>query len=239
LAIHPSFTNPERTDNMTDDLLQLARFARDMALTAPEEVLRRQALFNSYMDLHSKVSAAFSHLAPDVPAADKLEQIRARHEAAKQALDDDRYYSSPNGYPPPYFPSRGGEQAHTDRATLLRLLDAARANAAELQAVFDMQRAAQMRAIKRWQDATGKDMTWPDTTDLCFWLAGQLDAARAELAGVKEALKPFADYASEWDDPEGRYGEGWADDELAYDPIVRIEIGAFRRARAALAKDAP
>jgi hypothetical protein len=42
---------------MTDDLLQLARFARDMALTAPEEVLRRQALFNGYMDLHSKVSA--------------------------------------------------------------------------------------------------------------------------------------------------------------------------------------
>jgi hypothetical protein len=167
---------------MTDDLLQLARFARDMALTAPEEVLRRQALFNGYMGLHSKVSAALSHPAPNVPGAEEVEQIRARHEA-DSGFESDGMESAEWRAALTMLATR----AHTDRATLLALLD----------------------------------------------------AARAELAGVKEALKPFADYASEWDDPEGRYGEGWADDELAYDPVVRIEIGAFRRARAALAKDAP
>lgn len=54
---------------------------------------------------------------------DEIAAIRARHEAAKQAIDDDRYYSSPGGRPPPFFPSRGGEQAHTDRAALLRTVD--------------------------------------------------------------------------------------------------------------------
>jgi hypothetical protein len=63
---------------------------------------------------------------------DELEAIRARHEAAKQALDDDRYYSSPNGYPPPSFSHDSGKRAHADRATLLRFLDAAREELAEV-----------------------------------------------------------------------------------------------------------
>jgi hypothetical protein len=68
---------------------------------------------------------------------DELEAIRARHEAAKQALDDDRYYSSPNGYPPPSFSHDSGKRAHADRATLLRLLDAARAEVDRLEDALD------------------------------------------------------------------------------------------------------
>ena len=62
-----------------------------------------------------------------------------------------------------------------------------------------------------------------------------LDAERTARLAAEAALKPFADFASEWDDEEGRYGKQWPDEEWAYDPVVRIEIGAFRRARAALA----
>ena len=73
--------------------------------------------------------------------------------------------------------------------------------------------------------------------------AGEMVAVYAETVRglieenerLREALKPFASYAAEWDDPTA-YGlnEPWPDTELAYDPVVRIEIGVFRRARAAL-----
>ena len=45
---------------------------------------------------------------------------------------------------------------------------------AEHEASFDLRWKASLRAIKRWQAATGKELTWPDHTDLCVWL---LDAA--------------------------------------------------------------
>jgi hypothetical protein len=77
---------------------------------------------------------------------DELEAIRARHEAAKQALDDDRYYSSPNGYPPPSFSHDSGKRAHADRATLLRLLDAARE---ELKALKRSQALDELVAISQ------------------------------------------------------------------------------------------
>ena len=50
----------------------------------------------------------------------EFEAIKARHEAAKQALDDERYYS---GRTPPVFPTNEGKRAHDDRATLLRKVD--------------------------------------------------------------------------------------------------------------------
>jgi hypothetical protein len=77
----------------------------------------------------ARALAALSHPAPDVPGAEEVEAIRARHEAAKQALDDERYYS---GNVPAVFPTNEGKRAHADRATLLRLLDAARAELAKV-----------------------------------------------------------------------------------------------------------
>lgn len=42
---------------------------------------------------------------------------------------------------------------------------------------FDLRWKADMRAIKRWQEAhPGNDLTWPDHADLCVWLLEQLDA---------------------------------------------------------------
>lgn len=47
----------------------------------------------------------------------------------------------------------------------------------ELDATFDLRWKADMRAIKRWQEAhPGNDLTWPDHADMVVWLLEQLDA---------------------------------------------------------------
>ena len=51
---------------------------------------------------------------------------------------------------------------------------------------FKLRRNADMRAIKRWQAATGQELTWPDHADLVVWLLERLD--RLEHVG-KAALK--------------------------------------------------
>lgn len=52
---------------------------------------------------------------------------------------------------------------------------------AELRRSFDLRYAADMRAIKMWQERSnaepGDDMVWPDHADLCVWLLEQLDAS--------------------------------------------------------------
>jgi hypothetical protein len=46
---------------------------------------------------------------------------------------------------------------------------------------FDLRWKADMRAIKRWQEAhPGNDLTWPDHADLCVWLLEQFDARAAQ-----------------------------------------------------------
>lgn len=63
-----------------------------------------------------------------------------------------------------------------------------RPNCAELQQIFDLRWQADQRAIKRWQAATGRTMTWPDHADLCVWLMEQLDAKEAN-----RSAEPFTD----------------------------------------------
>jgi hypothetical protein len=47
----------------------------------------------------------------------------------------------------------------------------------ELEHLFEMQWAADQRAIKRWQAAhPGNDLVWPDRADMVVWLMGQYDA---------------------------------------------------------------
>lgn len=43
----------------------------------------------------------------------------------------------------------------------------------ELEASFDLRWKADMKAIKKWQKATGRTLVWPDHADLCVWLLGQ------------------------------------------------------------------
>lgn len=51
---------------------------------------------------------------------------------------------------------------------------------------------ADQRAIKRWQEATGKELTWPDHADLCVWLLEQNEALRASLRAKAERMKSDA-----------------------------------------------
>ena len=40
----------------------------------------------------------------------------------------------------------------------------------ENEASFNLRRDADMRAIKRWQEATGQELVWPHHADLCLCL---------------------------------------------------------------------
>jgi hypothetical protein len=57
--------------------------------------------------------------------------------------------------------------------------------AAELQRTFDLQWAADQRAIKRWQEATGRDMVWPDRSELTEWLLNKITALEKASEGLR------------------------------------------------------
>jgi hypothetical protein len=62
-------------------------------------------------------------------------------------------------------------------------LRALEADLAELDAVFDLQWQADMRAVTEWRrKKPGNDLVLPDGCSLAVWALQQLDEARAELA---------------------------------------------------------
>lgn len=51
----------------------------------------------------------------------------------------------------------------------------------DLSMTFDLRWKADMRAIKRWQEAhPGNDLVWPDRADMVVWLLDQMDAMKQE-----------------------------------------------------------
>jgi hypothetical protein len=55
--------------------------------------------------------------------------------------------------------------------------DLAREELTELQYIFKLRWDADRRAIKRWQEAApGRELVWPDHTDLLVWLLDELEA---------------------------------------------------------------
>jgi len=144
-----------------DDVNRLVR-ELDVLLNGEDGAAKQASL----CDIVSQVASQHFVLVrrADVPSADEVEAIRARHDEACN---------------PVAYSFDAHIQAHTDRATLLRLLD----------------------------------------------------AARAELAGVREAARPFVDVANNFQDtlPDARINtQEWA----------IPKVGDFRRLAAALAKDA-
>lgn len=71
-------------------------------------------------------------------------------------------------------------------------LEAMAGEVASLQNTFDLMWKADQRAIKLWQEATGKDHIWPDKTKTTLWLLERAEAAEAERDRLKAALVPFA-----------------------------------------------
>jgi len=61
-----------------------------------------------------------------------------------------------------------------DVIRLLEDLEAAERDRDDLQAGFELRWEADQRAIKRWQEETGRTMWWPDHTDLLVWLMAKI-----------------------------------------------------------------
>ena len=76
--------------------------------------------------------------------------------------------------------TRGEWRARAERAE--RELAEARAALVEHEQLFELRWAADVRAIKAWRIATGREMVSPDHVDLCVFLMAALDTASARLA---------------------------------------------------------
>jgi hypothetical protein len=74
--------------------------------------------------------------------------------------------------------------AKAEAQTLREKLEAAEKERDELQQSFDLRYAADMRAIKRWQEETGRTLVWPDHADLCVRLMKERDTLREALVKV-------------------------------------------------------
>ncbi len=84
------------------------------------------------------------------------------------------------------------------RDNLLDAHSAAMARIAELEAEnrdqesgFGLRWKADMRAIKRWQEATGRTQVWPDHAYLCVWLMESIAGLEAENEDLKGANLPL------------------------------------------------
>jgi len=91
---------------------------------------------------------------------------------------------------------------------LIQERDAAKAEAEDLQALFDLQRKRMTVADELWRKAHPEEgMTWPDLGRLLEWLMQQLALARAGEARAVEALKLIAAMAS--DELKGETSKGF------------------------------
>ncbi len=113
-----------------------------------------------------------------------------------------------------------GERITSLEAELGRL----RSEHDELEAVFAARWSADMRAIKRWQEETGKDNTWPDRTNMVGWLFDRVEQ-------LETALKPFAAFAPQ---AEQFVSDAAKSDGSPVMPTKHFRLSDFERARAAL-----
>lgn len=72
------------------------------------------------------------------------------------------------------------EWHHHEPNCRYRLLQEAAESLREHEQSFDLRWNADMRAIKRWREATGRELTWPDHADLVVWLLEQLESTKRE-----------------------------------------------------------
>lgn len=60
---------------------------------------------------------------------------------------------------------------------------------AEREQLFNLRWDSDMRAIKRWQDKTGKTLTWPDHADLCVWLMERIEKYESLEIAVRKRFE--------------------------------------------------
>jgi len=74
-----------------------------------------------------------------------------------------------------HSPFNACQHRYDCRATA-RQVEALEAEKLELEQSFDLRWKADMRGIKRWQNATGRELVWPDHADLIVWLLERIEA---------------------------------------------------------------
>jgi hypothetical protein len=102
--------------------------------------------------------------------------------AQAKALPETEFLESCRRYRQQIADERGEFAEGKTIAQLEEDLATAKQDLIEFQQSFDLRWNADMRAIKRWQAAhPGKELIWPDHTDLCVWLLAQIDTKDADL----------------------------------------------------------
>jgi hypothetical protein len=111
------------------------------------------------------------------------------------------------------------------RRALLEELNEERQTVKELEGLFDRAWEADMRAIKRWQEAhPGNNNVWPGRTDLVVWLMEQSESRESDTAAPKDK-KPDSVPCSKckhnvtWD---GRFGTNCNADDCKFSTRPRL-----------------
>jgi len=135
---------------------------------------QQQNIINSLRFLSASVTSLLSQPAPDVPGAEEVDLIRKRHEKLEAKG-------------PEWRDTDTAHDAHADRATLLRLLDAARPTRGELEA------NAEVEAIRHRHATDVKFVSIRQTLADRATLLRLLDAAREELREAEAANTALKD----------------------------------------------
>lgn len=67
---------------------------------------------------------------------------------------------------------------------VMETIKAAIDDVTDLNAGFMLRWDADMRAIKRWHEGGGDELTWPDHADLCIWLMERVDSMEKALLNL-------------------------------------------------------
>lgn len=59
-------------------------------------------------------------------------------------------------------------------------------NNSELEFIFDLRHKADQRAVKRWRESTGRELTIPDHADLCVYLIEQVEKLNELIDWISE-----------------------------------------------------
>jgi hypothetical protein len=127
-----------------------------------------------------------------VLTAEEIKRLRELHTAYLAAVDILRA---------PEEPIRAWEDALEEHgAALLAMAE----ECIELQATFDLRWKADMRAIKRWQEAhPDRKNVWPDHADMVVWLLeelgpGPLDLGDCDSCGAPATVERHSSFKSEF-----------------------------------------
>ncbi len=83
------------------------------------------------------------------------------------------------------------------RTLIAEQMQTLQAHILDMEQSVDLRHNADMRAIKRWQETTGRHLVWPDHADMCVWLLERLDEAETRIDTMSKMTEE--QYSGLWD----------------------------------------